>query len=253
MTGLLGIAMLGTSVVGLHANVVNAESGKYYSDYTSLAEAQKAAAKLGEDLGEEGSVLLKNQNKALPLNGNEWVSVLGVSSDSVEGGNTTVAYSLKDAGFRVNAELENYYSKIGTTYGQENVDKISGTAKSSMEIYNDVAVVIFSRTGGESQDCATVTKEVEDNKYGSEDMGWKHNALYSTTDSEEELLEFAKANCKKVVVVINSSNVMELGNMENDDEIDGIIWVGRPGADGLKALGRILNGTVNPSGKTVDI
>ena len=41
--------------------------------------------------------------------------------------------------------------------------------------------------------------------------------------------------------------------MENDDEIDGIIWVGRPGADGLKALGRILNGTVNPSGKTVDI
>lgn len=270
MTGLLGIAMLGTSVVGLHANVVNAESGKYYSDYTSLAEAQKAAAKLGEDLGEEGSVLLKNQNKALPLNGNEWVSVLGVSSDSVEGGNTTVADSLKEAGFRVNAELENYYSKIGTTYGQENVDKISGTAKSSMEIYNDVAVVIFSRTGGESQDCATVTKEVEDNKYGSEDMGWKHNALYSTTDSEtkkvteykhylqltdseEELLEFAKANCKKVVVVINSSNVMELGNMENDDEIDGIIWVGRPGADGLKALGRILNGTVNPSGKTVDI
>ena len=67
MTGLLGIAMLGTSVVGLHANAVNAESGKYYSDYTSLAEAQKAAAKLGEDLGEEGSVLLKNQNKALQI------------------------------------------------------------------------------------------------------------------------------------------------------------------------------------------
>lgn len=269
MTGLLGIAMLGTSVGGLKANALfGSEDGKYYSDYTSLAEAQKAAAKLGEDLGEEGSVLLKNKDNALPLNGNEWISVLGVSSDSVEGGNTTVADSLKDAGFRVNGELVSYYSKVGTSYGKENVDDITGTARSSMSIYNDVAVVIFSRTGGESNDCATVTNEAEDNKYGSEDMGWKHNALYSKTegddiveykhylqltDSEEELLEFAKEKCKKVVVVINSSNVMELGNMENDDEIDGIIWVGRPGADGLRALGKILNGTVNPSGKTVDI
>lgn len=249
-----------------------AGEGRYYSDYTSMEEAQAAAAELGEELGEEGTVLLKNRNNALPLTGKEKVTVLGVSSDSVEGGSTTVADSLEGAGFSVNPEFKRYYESVGKSYGSENVDDFTDTAKSSVSIYDDVAVVIFSRTGGESNDCATVTDEVEDNKYGSVDQGWKHKALKTgttgtgesaktveykhylqLTDSEEELLEYAKANCKKVVVLINSSNVMELGNIQNDDEIDAILWTGRPGADGLKALGNILNGSVNPSGKQVDI
>ncbi|MBR1813808.1 MAG: glycoside hydrolase family 3 C-terminal domain-containing protein [Lachnospiraceae bacterium] len=242
----------------------NEDGSKYYADYPSMQEAQAAAADLGKELGEEGTVLLKN-NGALPLDGNEWVSVLGVSSDKVEGGSTTVAASLEAAGFHVNPELKSYYEGVGTSYGKENVDGFTGNVKSSMKIYNDVAVVIFSRTGGESNDLATVMDELEDNLYGSEEMGWKHNALATDTegnehkhylqltDSEEELLEFAKANCKTVIVLINSSNVMELGNLEADDEIDAILCVYRPGADGLTALGEILNGSVNPSGKTVDI
>ena len=250
--------------VSFRAGAMMAGKGQYYSDYTSMEEAQAAAAELGEELGEEGSVLLKNKDNALPLTGKERVTVLGVSSDSVEGGSTTVAASLEGAGFSVNPEFKRYYSSVGTSYGSENVDDFTGTANSSIKIYNDAAVVIFSRTGGESNDCATVTDEVEDNKYGSVDMGWKHKALKTVdgkeykhylqlTDSEEALLEYAKANCKKVVVVINSSNVMEMGNVQNDDDIDAVIWTGRPGADGLKALGNILNGTVNPSGKQVDI
>ncbi|MBQ3042388.1 MAG: glycoside hydrolase family 3 C-terminal domain-containing protein, partial [Clostridia bacterium] len=195
----------------------------------------------------------------------ERISVLGVSSDKVEGGSQTVPDVLRAAGFQVNAELERYYAGVGTSYGNENVGNISKTALSSMAIYNDVAVVIFSRTGGESNDCATVLTETEDNMYGSEDMGWRHNALSTDadgkehkhylqlTDSEEELLELAKSKCNKVVVLINSSNVMELGNMQNDSEIDAILCVFRPGADGLTGLGNILNGTVSPSAKTVDI
>ena len=287
------LAMVGAPVMNTAHAFMN-ETGKFYGDYASLEEAQVEAAKLGEELGEEGFVLMKNKNNALPLNGNEWVSVLGVKSDAVEGGNTTVADSLSNAGFRVNPELVNYYAGVGATIGAENVEAITDTAKSSMSIYNDVAVVTFARTGGESNDCATVINEVEDNKYGSVDQGWRHNALSTKdpsassgnpgqngpgggpggdsrampdseeavteykhylqlTDSEESLLELAKESCEKVIVVINSSNVMELGNIQNDDEIDGIVWVGRPGADGLKALGSILNGSVNPSGKTVDI
>ena len=242
----------------------NQDGGKYYADFSSMAQAQAEAAKLGEELGEEGTVLLKN-NGSLPLTGKEWVTVLGVSSDSVEGGSTTVAASLEAAGFRVNPEMVSYYAGVGTSYGKENVSAFTGNALSSVKIYSDVAVVIFSRTGGESNDLATVLDELEDNKYGSEDMGWKHNALATDadgnehkhylqlTDSEEELLEFAKANCEKVIVLINSSNVMELSNLENDPEIDAILMVYRPGADGLTAMGRILNGSVNPSGKTVDI
>ena len=267
----LVLGVCATSVV-FRAGAMMAGEGRYYSDYTSMEEAQAAAAELGEELGEEGTVLLKNRNNALPLTGKEKVTVLGVSSDKVEGGSTTVADSLESAGFSVNPEFKRYYASVGTSYGSENVKDFTDTAKSSVSIYDDVAVVIFSRTGGESNDCATVTDEVEDNKYGTKDQGWKHKALKTETtgtgtdaktveykhylqltDSEEELLEYAKANCKKVVVLINSSNVMELGNIQNDDEIDAVLWTGRPGADGLKALGNILNGKVNPSGKQVDI
>ncbi len=256
--------MLAVMLLSSTALAFNTEGVKYYADYSSMAQAQAEAAKLGEELGEEGTVLLKN-NGSLPLTGKEWVSVLGVSSDSVEGGSTTVAASLEAAGFRVNPELVDYYKGVGTSYGKENVDQFTGNVLSSVKIYSDVAVVIFSRTGGESNDLATVLDELEDNKYGDQDMGWQHNALATDadgnehkhylqlTDSEEALLEFAKANCDKVVVLINSSNVMELSNLENDPEIDAILLVYRPGADGLTATGRILNGTVNPSGKTVDI
>ena len=58
---------------------------KYYADYDSLEETLSAAEQLTEDTAAEGDVLLKNQNKALPMRGNEWISVFGVSADSLIG------------------------------------------------------------------------------------------------------------------------------------------------------------------------
>ena len=40
---------------------------KYYADYDSLEETLSAAEQLTEDTAAEGDVLLKNQNKALPM------------------------------------------------------------------------------------------------------------------------------------------------------------------------------------------
>lgn len=67
------------------------------------------------------------------------------------------------------------------------------------------------------------------------------------------MLEFAKRNYSKVVVVLNESTTMEIGDLKDDDDIDGIIWAGSPGSTGFNALGEILAGTVNPSGKTPDL
>lgn len=63
------------------------------------------------------------------------------------------------------------------------------------------------------------------------------------------MLEFAKRNYSKVVVVLNESTTMEVGDLKDDNDIDGIIWAGSPGSTGFNALGEILAGTVNPSGK----
>ena len=85
--------------------------------------------------------------------------------------------------------------------------------------------------------------------------------------NEQELLVNVCNAFDKVVVVINSSTQMELGfldeindnddtlvpGMENiHDKIQACVWIGGPGYSGIFALGRILNGEVTPSGRTVD-
>ena len=62
-----------------------------------------------------------------------------------------------------------------------------------------------------------------------------------------------KARFDKIVVVVNTSNIIEMRNLQEDDAINGILWIGRPGANGINAVGDILAGKVNPSGRTVDI
>lgn len=67
------------------------------------------------------------------------------------------------------------------------------------------------------------------------------------------MIAFAKNNYSKVVVVLNNSTTMEVGDLQNDNQIDGIIWAGSPGSTGFNALGKILSGEVNPSGRTPDL
>jgi len=72
------------------------------------------------------------------------------------------------------------------------------------------------------------------------------------TDSEQKLMKYVKKHFNKVIVVLNTSNAMEMGKLQNDDSINAILWMGRPGESGVDAVGEILNGTVNPSGRLVD-
>ena len=72
------------------------------------------------------------------------------------------------------------------------------------------------------------------------------------SQEERDLLNHVKENFDKVIVVINSSNVMEMGDLQNDPDIDAILWMAYPGSRGTEALAEILNGTITPSGHTVD-
>ena len=285
LLAVLGLcASLGLSTVVANAQMM-AGIGNYYADFSTMEELQSAAADLGDQIAEEGITLLKNRNNALPLEGNEWVSVFGVTSDSMIGGSETVAEALENTGFRVNQTLVDYYVATNagssgmmgpvsnTEIGNEKTEKdFPQLVKSSLNLYSDVGVIVLSRDGAEGSDLKMKTDEVEDNDYLGEDQGWKHNDLYKETtgegesaktveykhylqltESEEDLIAYVESVCDKVVVVLNTSNVLECKNLQNDNEIDGIFWIGRTGDSGLDALGRILNGTVSPSGRTVDV
>lgn len=84
--------------------------------------------------------------------------------------------------------------------------------------------------------------------------GNKYKHALMLTDSEESLVQYVEScGFKKIIFVVNSSNAVELGEIQDDENIDAVLWIGRPGANGLISLPRILNGKVNPSGRMVDL
>lgn len=254
-------------------SLVSASEGtgltKYYTDFNSMEEAKAAAEELNREIVGEGASLLKNSNEALPLSGGEWVSVFGVRSDNLigasdssgawssatSGSDETVAAALEHAGFHVNPTLVDFYALDQSEIGAEVTD-FTGQVDSSTKIYNDVAFIVLSREGGEGSDASRVT----DQTVGAED---DHKALYTDdegntykhylmlTDEEEALIEYVTARFDKVVVITNTSNPMELEDLENNDKISAILHIGRPGVGGLAGMTDILLG-LSPSGGLVD-
>ena len=259
----------------------------YEVEYSSKKEVYEAANKLNEEVCEDGFVLLKNKSgedgAALPLAGGEKVSIFGKNSVNIAYGGSgssggthknakDIYDSLEAAGFETNPELKAFYestARSGSGRAENSSDLDTGdsvfyntgetpyadyddTVKNSYANYKDVALVVFTRIGGEGFDLPRSMQGV--------DGARKDDDHYLQLDQNET--DLLKAVCEygfgKVIVVINSGSPMELAFLEDEgyyayqDNIDAAIWVGFPGDSGSMALGRILNGEVNPSGRTVD-
>ena len=72
------------------------------------------------------------------------------------------------------------------------------------------------------------------------------------TTRETEMIDRVNQEFTDIVVIINSANTMELGWVDEYDNIKAVVWCAGAGQNGFDALGEVLNGTVNPSGRTVD-
>ncbi|MCT9821226.1 glycoside hydrolase family 3 C-terminal domain-containing protein [Microbacterium sp. W1N] len=245
----------------------------YAADYADLDEVDAAALDLVEQIGAGGIVLAKNDAAALPLASGGAVTMFGrAAADPVYGGSgsgsvdtnsaVTARMGLENAGFTVNDAV---YTTI-ETFAAENprgyieMDKpdvstynigelpVSGyeAQASTFGEYGDAAVVFIGRPGGEGGDL-------------TQDMtGWDENAepgqhQLELNKDERDMLALVEANFEKVVVVVNASTTVELGDLQADPEIDAVLLAGSPGATAFNALGRILTGEVNPSGRTVDL
>ena len=150
---------------------------------------------------------------------------------------------------------------------------------SSATAFSDTAVIVIARSGGENADLPSDMKAVIDGTFDvtltgavQESVAHNYNSTRATfynntkeydefsagdhylqlSQSEKTLVDTVCSSFDKVIVVINANNVMELGWVEDYEQIGAVILAPGTGASGMKALGEILNGTVNPSGKTVD-
>lgn len=121
--------------------------------------------------------------------------------------------------------------------------------ESTYKDYSDAAIVTFSRVSGEGADMPHDMGKFSD--WGGEEG--KH---YLELDSTEKaLLQYASDNFDTVIVIINSSNAMELGELSDGtyENVKGVLWTGGFGSTGTIALAKILKGEINPSGHLADI
>ena len=131
---------------------------------------------------------------------------------------------------------------------------------SNATAFGDTAVVTIARSGGEGFDLPRdVNQEMADNPYFSytnnseEYTDFEDGQGYlELTRPEKDMIELAKKTSTKTIVVINAANAFQLGDLQDDPEIDAIVWAIPGGQVGFNALGRILDGEVNPSAKTPD-
>ena len=269
----------------------------YVSDYEDKDDAFEKSNLVNERINEEGITLLKNESKALPLAEGAKVSVFGKNSVNLAyGGSGSGAFTVTEdtptlyqspeaAGFDYNPVMHDFYNGSasgdgraespsmdnsrdtipGFATGETPVSSYTSAVKDSYKDYNDAALVVFTRIGGESFDLPRTMQNADGSAIDGALDGKDH---YLELDkNEQDMLVEACNNFDKVIVIINSSTSMELGFLDAADDhddtlvdgmsgiadkIDACVWIGGPGYSGINALGRVLNGTVNPSGKTVD-
>ena len=115
--------------------------------------------------------------------------------------------------------------------------------------FSDTAVVVLARIGGENADLPTSI--TEGNSDYADDLDPSKSYL-ELSNRESAMLDRVCKEFDNVIVVYNGANAMEMGFVEEYDSIKAALWMAGPGETGFASLGRILNGSVNPSGKLVD-
>ena len=256
----------------------------YVGESTSKEDARAIANAKTVETCEEGFVLLKNDDDALPIDKGSTIHVFGKNSvnlsygGSGSGGFVGVEYktiddSLKDAGFITDDALRGFYeddSRSGDKRAPNSSDLDSGgnqkiaVSETPMNKYpqdlledlsaatDDHAVVVITRIGGEGFDLPRYQ--------GDTDGAVAPDAHYLELDKNElEMLEYVcGVGFASVTVVLNTPSAMEATFLKSAeyasfaDKIDAAIWMGFSGGEGVMALGRIIAGDINPSGHTVD-
>lgn len=212
----------------------------------------------------------------------------GIGSGSSDSSSAVgILQSLQDAGYETNQTLTDLYTEYRAerpemsmhyqdwTLPEPTADAYTDSIMNEAKDFSDTAVIVIGRSGGENADLPTdmygvihgtydlanVVSSAPDNfdftrcaytNNGSYDDFEKGESYLELSRTEEDLVEKVCSEFDHVIVVVNANNTMELGWVDEYEQIGAVILAPGTGASGFAALGEIINGTVNPSGKTVD-
>lgn len=255
-------------------------------------ESKEQSRQTVQATAEEGIILAENEDQVLPVTDTNKLNVFGwASTNPVYGGSgsgasdsstaVSLLQGLENAGFELNTELSDFYTAYadtrpaaGTsvqdyTLPEPTADSYTDEMLSNAKEFSDYALVVISRVGGECFDLPTDMYEVIHNEnFDPENQSIAENGTYTNNGdyddfeqgqsylelnrTERDMVSMVCSNFDNVIVVYNGSNPMQMDWVDEYEQIRGVLLCPGAGSTGFNALGEIIAGAVNPSGKTVD-
>ena len=239
--------------------MANAVSGNIAPDVVAMS------SQLAVEIESEAIVLLKNEDNVLPLE-NKKVNVFGAASVvpllGGAGSGAIVTHdpvylyeAFDEAQIEYNTELQALYEKYcasneipktsntilnnllqlvlaKNTLNELDPDKLTDEVMNNAKAFSDTAIIVIGRTSAENSD---LTPE-----------------MLSLSDDEKAMVEKVAGTFSEVIVLFNIGNVMEMGFVDEYESIKAaaIMWI--PGEFGMRAVGQMLKGDINPSGRLAD-
>lgn len=301
MTCLMGLSIVGTGVANTYRGALDDTLGtesyvtinddsaaRFKTDYATIEDMAAAARDIAIREGEEGTVVMKNDNGVLPLKANANVALFGLAAYNVygpKGGNAdaaSLADALEGAGLTVNATLKDYYlSNIINMHTEMRANRWTGkevpttvydhmyvSAPGDWTTYQiaEVPPAEFEALGVPANWKEAIAKDSigicvfargagEGNTYkpGSA-LNYAGEATgedpLKLSADELAVVEAAKETCSKVIVLLNTGNNMMIADIAEggSHEVDGICYIGCPNDYQTIGIANVLTGKVNATG-----
>ncbi len=225
-------------------------------DESGRFDLMEERIEFARQIGDEGVILLKNENETLPLTENDQVAVFGrMQIDTIRGGlgaaymNPAYEVNVLDGLRNVGVNVDETLAEVYETWCNDPANKKEEIIYTSDRFFpempldeemvkeaserNNKAVVVIGRIVGENND-------MQNNKGG-----------WLLTDDETKMLELVTKYFDQVTVVYNNGVVADMEFVE-DMGIDALVFMGYGGQEGGNYVGDILSGRVTPSGKLTE-
>lgn len=301
MTCLMVLSIVGTGVANTYRGALDDTLGtesyvtinddsaaRFKTDYATIEDMAAAARDIAIREGEEGTVVMKNDNGVLPLKANANVALFGLAAYNVygpKGGNAdaaSLADALAGAGLNVNETLKDYYmTNIINMHTEMRANRWTGkevpttvydhmyvSAPGDWTTYQiaEVPPAEFETLGVPANWKEAIAKDSigicvfargagEGNTYkpGSA-LNYAGEATgedpLKLSADELAVVEAAKETCSKVIVLLNTGNNMMIADIAEggSHEVDGICYIGCPNDYQTIGIANVLTGKVNATG-----
>lgn len=301
MTCLMVLSIVGTGVANTYRGALDDTLGtesyvtinddsaaRFKTDYATIEDMAAAARDIAIREGEEGTVVMKNDNGVLPLEANANVALFGLAAYNVygpKGGNAdaaSLADALAGAGLNVNETLKDYYlNTIVNMHTEMRPNRWTGkevpttvydhmyvSAPGDWTTYQiaEVPPAEFEALGVPANWKEAIAKDSigicvfargagEGNTYkpGSA-LNYAGEATgedpLKLSADELAVVEAAKETCSKVIVLLNTGNNMMIADIAEggSHEVDGICYIGCPNDYQTIGIANVLTGKVNATG-----